>query len=663
MPFIEKYSKQLILLVTFVAFLLRLPYWEVIPASFDEVGQTTYAYRIAQGGFFPLVSNDAYTGPFYVYLLALLFRLGIENPMIGRMVVLIAGTLTIPLTYSWVNAISRNKAAGLITAMFVAVNPDLILVNSHIGGATFLLPFFTTLFLLGITIAVRQDNARWLILSGIAAGLALQSNPIAGLLIAGSILWLFWQTRHKPYLGKWWPFWPVFLVIIIVFIYVPVIFYNLTTDFQTVGVLNERSYLWQENPTVFTTWANLQRLSLQIIRQVSGVLSGSERFANLVGIPLLFLAVAIAGLVYTSGRISTLPVFVIIPFLIILPVFSNHYGFISVGRFTTLLIPVWMTVMGILLAKSIANSQQIDGLRRKIYITSLLILVSILLIYPLTSLFQYYQSVNASHESGYALLELSRYAANNNRGEPVYISTIDELSFLSGVPYVPHAAFLIADIHHAFLRPQEIIGRIYENHRPAYFLLSDSDARFLETVIPLKRLEISANEAAAIRNYGLYRWEAEVLLPKPDFVLARRDISPDLTPVVKVGEGVWLLGCDAPAIDLTNHSLSLNCYWQATESMPPALYMGFAHLLDPETAQLVAQDDHILGQERYPLNAWRSNEIIKELYRINLPDNLKAGEYQVWIGIYTWPELTRLNIDGSPDNVIVLPSINLINSK
>ena len=237
---VEKNSTRWLLLITIAAFLIRVPYWEVIPASFDEVGQTTYALLIAQGQSLPLVANDAYAGPFYVYFLASLLRLGVENPMIGRIVVMVTGTLTIPLTYGWVQALSKNKLAGLIAALLVALNPDLILVNSHMGGATFLLPFFTTAFLLGITVAVRRDSVKWLIVAGIAAGLALQSNPIAGLLIAGGMLWFLWQTRHKTQLGRWWPFWPILLGLIIVFIYTPVIVYNLTTDFETVGVLNER---------------------------------------------------------------------------------------------------------------------------------------------------------------------------------------------------------------------------------------------------------------------------------------------------------------------------------------------------------------------------------------------------------------------------------------
>ncbi len=656
---IEKNSKQWALLITLIAFLIRLPYWEVIPASFDEVGQTTYALLIAQGRLFPLVANDAYAGPFYVYFLASLLRLGIDNPMIGRVVVMITGTLTIPVTYGWVQALSKNKVAGLIAALFVALNPDLILVNSHMGGATFLLPFFTTSFLLGITLAVRQDNVKWLIVAGGAAGIALQSNPVAGLLIAGGMLWLLWQTYHKMRLGKWWPFWPIFLAAIIVLIYTPVIVYNLTTDFQTVGVLQERSYLWQDNPTIVTTWNNLQRLSLQTVRQVSGVLSGDEQFAALVGIPLWYLVLMVAGLAYTSCRVSTLPIFVLVPFLIIFPIFSNHYGFISVGRFTTLLVPVWVAVIGILLATSIDKIRQMVGLKRKIYTTILFILTLLLLAYPVRSLFRYYQSVNASYESGRALLELSRYAAAHNQGEPIYISTIDELSFLRGVPYVPNATFLLGDIYHEFLPPQQIIGRLYENPGPAYFLLSDRNARLIQKVIPLERIAIPANEEAGMRNYGLYELETDAPLPKPDFVLSEKDIPDDLTPVVRIGGGVQLLGCDAPETDLANTSLSLNCYWQTINPMPPATYMGFAHLSDPKTSTLVAQDDHVLGQERYPLNAWRSDEVVKEHYTLGIPDNLTTGQYQLSIGIYTWPDLTRLSVVDSPDNVIMLPSVDL----
>lgn len=91
--------------------------------------------------------------------------------------------------------------------------------------------------------------------------------------------------------------------------------------------------------------------------------------------------------------------------------------------------------------------------------------------------------------------------------------------------------------------------------------------------------------------------------------------------------------------------------------MPPSRYTAFAHLIAADSGQLLAQDDHVLGRERYPLNAWQSGEIIRETYALPVPAGAAAGEYRIALGIYTWPDLIRLTVPGNPDNVAVLAPV------
>lgn len=109
----------------------------------------------------------------------------------------------------------------------------------------------------------------------------------------------------------------------------------------------------------------------------------------------------------------------------------------------------------------------------------------ILIVCPVVSLFRYYWQTDLAGETGRTVLDLSRYPVTHNRGEPVYLSTIEALAAVRGIPYVPHAAFLLGDVYHEFLSPEEIIGRLYENPGPAYFLLSDGDAAVLVRQSPL----------------------------------------------------------------------------------------------------------------------------------------------------------------------------------
>lgn len=643
-------------LLTLCAFFLRYPYWEVIPDSFDEINTTIHAFLIAQGKMLPLTGDDAYAGPFYPYLLAALFRLGVGHLLIGRVVVMITGLLTVPVTYAWVVALSGNRRAGLIAALFVAANPDLILVNSHIGGASFLVPFFTTLFLYLLTEGLRRDEPVWLLLAAVSAGLALQANPISGLVVLSGGLWILWQSRHKTRLGKGWPMWPIIIGVVITLIYSPVIYYNLQTRFDTVSVVQERSYLWEDNPSFPTAVNNLKRLSYQTIRQTSGVLRGSETAGALLGTPLIFLALMLAGLVYTTRYISALPLLVLLPFWLILPIVSSHYGFLSVGRFTTQLVPVWTAVMGILLAAILERLRQTISTPGRWGLALCLLLLLLLNVHLVGALFRYYAFVNGSHASGRDILELTRYAVSENRGERVYISAIEELSFLESVPYIPHAAFLIGDIHHEFLPPAQIVGRLFEFSGPAFLLLSDRDAAVVQEAAPLEWVDVPANEEAQKRHYGLYRLDTGRPLVKPDFVLAKADLPfPVSGPAVNFGDGVQLVGCEPTALAVRGEQLVFHCFWQITGAMPAAMYVGFVHLFDPATAVLITQDDHILGQGRYPLNAWQPGEIIREAYTLSIPADSLAGDYQLLLGIYTWPELTRLAVADHVDDVVIIP--------
>lgn len=639
-----------VIALTLFAFLLRLPYWDVIPASFDEVDQTSYAFLIAQGQQLPLVGNDSYAGPFYFYLLAGLLRLGILEPMVGRLVVLVSGTLTVPVTYIWVSKMGKSVPAGFVAAFLIAINPDMIVVNSHVGGVTLLLPLFTTLFFLFLTLAKQDDKKRWFIAAGVFAGLALQANLLGALYVGSGFLWFFLPPKKILTLGKGWFTRPVLAIGCMMLVYSPVILYNLTTHFDTVAVLQTKSYLWQDNPTLATTLSNLQRLSLQTIRQMSGVLTGNEQISDLVGVPLLYLALMVTALIYTTRAVSTLPLFILGTFWLIFPVISNHYGFITVGRFTSPLIPVWAAVLGVLAAKSVVKPK----------VTMLVLSGVILTAYPLVSLWQYYQEVQTHNQSGLPLLALTRYAVAENKGEPVYLSSIEALSFEKGIPYVPHAAFLMADIHHEFLPAGQIIGRLFEFPGPAFFILTDSDAALIEQTAPLQRIDIPANDLAGQRQFGLYHLESSQPLTKPDFVIPAGTLPPGLQPTVLVEASLLLNGCEVPDFVLVGQPILFHCYWQAKQTMPPGNYVTFAHLLSEDQATLIAQDDHILGQERYPLGAWQPNEIIVEGYRLPLPAGLPPGNYSLWLGIYRWPELERLSVPNSPEQVIMLPTIQII---
>ena len=655
---------SLILLITLLALAVRLPYWQTIPAASDEVAQATYALQIARGEKLPLVANDQYDGPIFVYFMAVLFRLGMANPLLGRAVILTTGTLLAPLTYWWVRRLRGTLLAGLVAAGIVISNPHLVLINSHIGGTTQLLPFFTTLFLLLLTTAVETDQPGWLIAAGAAGGLALQTNLAGVLLIAGAGLWLTWHVRQCARLGRRWPLWPVLTGLALLAVYSPVIIHNiLLVRLGTVTTLQQRSYLWETNPTVFTLLNNWLRLGMQFTRQISGVALGREDFQTIAGWPLLYAGWALAGMVYLTRRVSRLPLACFPLFVLIVPAVSSHFGILDPVRFTTPFTPIFAAGMGFTAAWVWEQiNRRVPAPMKRRAQGSLVAMLAAAILFPLAPLSQYYDYVNVNHYEGAPLLALSREMVAANRGEPVYIGFSEAFRITLGIPYLPELHLIMAGIPHSLLPPNQIIGQLFAGHGPAMLLLDDAQAATIERAAHLIPWPSAANQAAHAQGFGLYTLDTATPLEKPDFVLTLDRLGrlpPKATMDISVGGNLKLIGYDLPDHIAPGQTLTLTLYWRNIGPMPEATYMGFAHLFDTKSMQLLAQDDHILGHDQYPVNAWQLNDIVVDRYALPLSANATPASIIIQIGAYTWPDTQRLNVPGNPDNQVMLKPVSV----
>ncbi len=646
-----------LLLITLAAFVIRLPQRLTLPPTGDEAGQLIYSLRIVNGQAFPLVGTDAYAGPFYSYLLALLLRLGIKDAMLGSTVILITSTLIAPLTYAWVRRLHGSRTASVVAAALVAANPHLILF-SHLGATTFLMPFFTTVFLWCLSSAVDSDHPGWLIAAAVAAGLALQANPISGLPIAGGWVWVTIRVRRCSRLGWRWPLWPLVGGLGVVLVYSPVILYNITSRLNSVQELEQRPYLWEANPTVQTFLSNAWRMALQLVRQTGGVLTGDETIRTILGVPALYLIWMGAGLAFMIRRISLLPLAVLLPLVLVIPYFSNHYGLIMPPRFTSLLTPIFAAGMGLVFAWGLERVEKPGGGASRGRQAVAYVVVAALTVYPLVALFQYYDFMEKNDLSGRTLLELSRQMVAANRGERVYISYSTSFLNTSGIPYVPQAHLILANIRQDFLPPEQIIGRLFEVPGPATLLLGDADAATIQQVASLTPWPGEANARARARGFGLYTLNTGVPLIKPDYVLtgARALAAAPKIPLgIPIGGGLELIGYDAPERIAAGGTLDLAFYWRRTGPMPAGRYIGFVHLFDSATGTLATQNDHILGEDRYPVNAWQPDEIVVDHFALQVA----PGQYKLRTGVYTWPDQTRLDAPGHPDNVIELQPVSV----
>lgn len=149
-------------------------------------------------------------GPFFIWLLALVFKLTGFNPVHPAILTAVLGVLTVYLTYKF----SRSYLA----AMILAVSP-LAVVHSRLAYHTSPIPLFSVLYLL----ALQSQSVFW---SFLLAGILLQFELTTLPLVILAVLYLF-KRKQKLF--------PAGLVFFIPFI--PKIIFDLTHGFtQTLGL-------------------------------------------------------------------------------------------------------------------------------------------------------------------------------------------------------------------------------------------------------------------------------------------------------------------------------------------------------------------------------------------------------------------------------------------
>lgn len=111
-------------------------------------------------------------------------------------------------------------------------------------------------------------------------------------------------------------------------------------------------------------------------------------------------------------------------------------------------------------------------------------------------------------------------------------------------------------------------------------------------------------------------------------------------------------------IDQSTNTLALTLYWEALEGMT-ADYIRFVHLIDPETEEVVAQQDSFPQGNSYPTSQWTAQEIVTDTVQLGL-SNVSPGTYRLAIGFYSQSEgLPRLPVVSGDtplsDNLVILP--------
>jgi hypothetical protein len=118
---------------------------------------------------------------------------------------------------------------------------------------------------------------------------------------------------------------------------------------------------------------------------------------------------------------------------------------------------------------------------------------------------------------------------------------------------------------------------------------------------------------------------------------------PEDEKLAQLGQAIEMLDVRvSPQSARPGDTLSVEVLWQTRGDIAEDL-TTLVHLGQPDAAPLATGDRPPLDG-RYPTQVWENGEQIEDRYELRLPDDLAAGRYPLWIGMYNPQSMVRLPI-------------------
>ena len=108
------------------------------------------------------------------------------------------------------------------------------------------------------------------------------------------------------------------------------------------------------------------------------------------------------------------------------------------------------------------------------------------------------------------------------------------------------------------------------------------------------------------------------------------------------GDRISLVSFAAKGSVTSEQTLDVRLYWKALQPLEED-YIVFVHLLD-SSGDLVASHDGPPRDRESPTSTWLPGDIVPDVHSVDLRDDTPTGTYQLWVGIYTWPDIERLPV-------------------
>lgn len=252
-----------------VALAIRLPNLMLIPRFEDEGVDAVWALDVALGRHFPLTGPVTYLGPFFTYVLALIFRVLGVNLLWPRLLVAVTGALAVPATYFLGRRVSGERV-GFIAALCMMTNPTAIVIVSHFGWSACMGPTLLAITLATMAVGVEQHRIGAIAAAGLLAGLCLQVNPLSAVVLAGGATWavaawdrreVFWRGAAAGLAG-------------LAIGYAPMLWTLATSSNELVGSVTRQSYVYAPLGSLDEYFARLLTLSTAALMTAAGAHEG-----------------------------------------------------------------------------------------------------------------------------------------------------------------------------------------------------------------------------------------------------------------------------------------------------------------------------------------------------------------------------------------------------
>jgi hypothetical protein len=109
--------------------------------------------------------------------------------------------------------------------------------------------------------------------------------------------------------------------------------------------------------------------------------------------------------------------------------------------------------------------------------------------------------------------------------------------------------------------------------------------------------------------------------------------------------GLTLEGVRLPPSARPGERVLIDTEWHAAQPLPGDYHL-FVHVVDM-AGTLVAQYDAVPGENTFPTTLWAHPQRWSQTAMVELPASLPAGIYDVYVGWYRFPDITRLAVNSA----------------